>query len=223
NIMSFFAGLKIPVKQKDGQLRHLPGLISIEDDPRAPGAKSIGHRGATDVYWRFNSRLENYITGANNTPPMFMLSNHKALFSYGRKALHLAPALQLYIESHMRNNLFKGLFSHHNGTFLTPQGDGITLGKIAERLGMHETRPYRYEQRIMSALDAVGEAGVISDWKIQGPRRDAWGDTKVAITVSDTYQAAYELTQMKRNRAKLDRQLEKPFAPEKRKAPTRSA
>ena len=209
-IMDFLRRVNLPVIQ-NGKMVEVAGVIQVSEFSKST-------RGQHEIHWRFNPAMERFITGGDNAAPLFMVTDHQALFGYSKKSLHLAPAMQLMIESHTRTNVFKGLFTNNNGTLLTPQGDGFSLGRIAEKLGMVERAPNRYEKRITDALDALGDAGVVTDWTFQGAKRLNWAESKVEITVSDKYKAAYEIAQLQRDRARIDKQLQTPFAPTRRRS-----
>lgn len=210
-MMAFLSRINLPFEKKDsaGKVSRstIYGLTQVS-------AVSEGARGQKTAHWRFNPQLAEFITGDQ---PMFMVVNHHAMFSYGGKMLHTAPALQLYLEDMARTNVYKGLYKKNSGTLLTPSGDGYTFGKIAERLGLpNNASPSHNMRRIIQALETVQDTGVIKNFRQQGRTRTNAYETKLEITMSNTYEAAYELAKMKREKDALERKLRKPFAPPKR-------
>ena len=204
-VMKFFASLNLPINtNKKGET--LYGLTQIS-------SVTQNRHGQPTVKWRFNPNLEKFITGTN---PMYMVVNHEAMFSYERKELHVAPALQLYLEDQVRRNVYKGLYTTNKGTLLTPDNDGYLLGTLAERIGLpNNVTPSRNLERIISALDTVKKADVIRDFKVGRACQNPY-ETKVKVTMADTYQDIYYLARNKQKEEELNRELENPFAPVKK-------
>lgn len=200
---------------KSNEQRRLWGLVDVAQDGR-------DSRGRYFVDWKFNDYQKQLITGGLSVDgPMFMVVDSEAMFSYRAKQLSLAPALQLYMEWLIRCNVNKGLYDKNNGTLLTPQGYGFTIGTIADSVGVAPSSSRGYSKghvikRVYQALDTLAEKGPIESWKRQGQERRNPFETKVELHVSKVYGAAYERARDLHQLREIDSNLSEPFTPTKR-------
>jgi hypothetical protein len=185
------------------------GIIQI-----SAAGKAIRNGTSVDrVMWRFNPEVARLITGAPGEQPYYMVVNSRAMFSYEGKELHLAPALQLYLEFRTREAYFKGNLLETGGELVTPAGDGVTFATLAERLGLPGgRRPADTVARLQAALDTAARRGVVVEWKRTGPPRRNPLEAKVTIRMSPDYLELYDQTRLRRKERELMRGLEAPFA-----------
>jgi hypothetical protein len=147
-----------------------------------------------------------------------MVVNSQAMFSYEKKELLLAPALQLYLEYRTRAAYFKGNLLGTEGELVTPNGDGVTFARLAERLGLPATgRPSETVARIKAALDTVAKRGVVAGLRRTGASRRNPLEEQVAIRMSPDYLALYDHARLRRAEQECRRRLEAPFAAERKR------
>lgn len=211
-----------PIKLYDALISVLRGIKFSYTDPKTGEEKkilglieavSIPARNAYE--WKFSTRLEEIIIKQNQ----YMICNHEAMFSYKGKILHTAPALQLYIEGLIRNNVFKGLFTSKNSCLVTPDHDGMTLERIAYRIGLFSSKDLREKdlvKKLFSALDACAEVnGGIESWERdqgQKHKKDSL-KTKVTPKVPEMYELAYEANNLEKLKKDLIRRMKMPILP----------
>lgn len=151
--------------------------------------------------------------------PMFMVTNADAMLRHPAQSLEYTPAAQLGLELLARENLFR---RPDTAVLADPQGGGITRLALASRFGIikgPQDAPKDLLRRFHTILDNLGKADVIADWKVDGRDKkgaDAFG-VKLLITMHDDYRKAYNVARKERTLGELNRQLEAPFAPVKRR------
>lgn len=167
----------------------------------------------TDIM--LNPNLHRFVIGAEGLP--YMMTNTEAMLSYDRASLDYTPAAQWGLEQLARENLY----GRDTATLSDPKGGGITRLALAHRFGLIKgpsDRPSTLLDRLNTVLDNLGKAGVIVDTKIDGREKagaEAFG-VKLLVTMHDDYRKAYNLTKKENALARLDKQLEAPFAPPKK-------
>jgi hypothetical protein len=205
-LMCFLASVCIPRGEKTEDFIH--GIIQIS----AAGRTTRNGASVDRVVWRFNPEVARLITGARREQPYYMVVNSQAMFAYEKKELHLAPALQLYLEYRTRAAYFKGNLRGTGGDLVTPDGDGVSFTTLAERLGLPAgRRPSETVARLKAALDTVAKRGVVADWRQTGASRHNPLETQVAIRMSPDYLALYDRARLRREEQEHRRFLEAPF------------
>lgn len=143
-----------------------------------------------------------------------MVVNGQAMFSYEGKELHLAPALQLYLEHRTRAAYLRGNLLGTDGELVTANGDGTAFATLAERLGVPGgRRPSETMARLEAALATLAERGVVAGFRRTGPARRNPLEAKVASRMSRDYLALYDHHRLRRLEQEHRRFLEAPFAP----------
>ncbi len=192
-LMHILRGLKFPyIDAKEGKEKWILGLIEAVFIPST-----------SSFEWKFSTRLEKIITEQSQ----YMISNHDAMFSYRGKVLHTAPALQLYIESLIRNNLSKGLFGSKDRCLITPFHDGIKIETIAKAIGLFISKDLREKdlvKKIYSSLDACAEfKGGIESWEKQQKNTPDVMETKLVLRVPEAYKLVYESNELEQRKNDL--------------------
>ncbi len=192
-----FSGLR-----NKGQERIITGIIQVS-------AVDIRNGQPHCIHWRINPQLASYITGEGQKA-LYMVTNRQAMFGYRRKALHTAPALQLYIELRLRTT-----YRNLGTTELeTPNGNGTRVETILHALGLgsliNGLTPKKAAIRIFTSLDQVAEAGVIADWSVEIPSPANPLGELVKIKGSNDYAVMYKSLDLKRDKRILVSELEKP-------------
>jgi|GEM_PF-7019755 len=163
-----------------------------------------------------NPDLHKFIIGQDGLP--YMLTNTEAMFSYDRGALDYAPAAQWAIEQLARINLY----NRDTTTLSDPNGGGITRAALAHRFGLQPglgESPSHLLRRLNNILESLGTAGVITDFKLDGPEKtgaESFG-VKLIIDMHDDYRKAYNLARKERLLKHAEEELLNPFSPPKKK------
>jgi hypothetical protein len=200
-LMHILRGLKFSyIDAKENKEKWILGLIEAVYIP------SI-----SSFEWKFSTRLEKIITEQNQ----YMICNHDAIFSYKGWQLHTAPALQLYIESMIRNTYYKGLFSSKNGCLITPAYDGIKIETIAKAIGLFASKDLREKdlvKKILSNLDVCAEVkGGIEVWEKQEPKKKDSLEAKLILRVPEAYKLVYESSELEQLKNELGNKTKHPL------------
>jgi hypothetical protein len=178
-------------------------------------------RGRVSFNYAWNPELRELIGGADGSKPSYMYTNREALFSYKNRDLNTAPALQLILENMARAAALSGgekmeTVAGNLWVGRTPGGDEMTLGLLVERLGLYDARGDNLYRRLLNALEAVGEAGPLTSFKVLGAGKvNKWGQ-KIRLEMSAEYRDLYLVERERREAHKLKQKLAQPFAPRKR-------
>lgn len=192
----------VQTQKKWSQLRGFFLIPAIGEDERGFWAEI-----------EMNPSLLPFIMGDGGLP--YMASNTRAMFSYSAQSLAYGPSSQMALEQFARINLY----DRNTTTLSTPKGDGIERDKLAYSFGLlagPNERASHIVKRVDRILDGMGEAGVITGWKVDGRDRKDLRD-KLLIDMHDDYRRAYNLTKHRNMRDSARKDLERPFAlPRKR-------
>ena len=211
-LMRFLASVCIPRGEEAEDFIH--GIIQIS----AAGRTTRNGAFVDRVVWRFNPEVARLIAGARREQPYYMVVNSGAMFAYEKKELHLAPALQLYLEYRTRAAYFRGNLLGTGGELVTPDGHGVTFATMAERLGLPAgCCPSETVDRLKAALKTVTRRGVVAEWRQTRVSRHNPLETKIAIRMSPDYLTLYDRARLHREEQQHRRFLEAPFAAERQR------
>ena len=176
----------------------------------------VDRKGRVIFNYAWNPELGELVGGTAGRKPSYMYSNHKALFSYSGRELHTAPALQLTLENMARSAAMRGgdRMETVAGRLIigrTPKGDDMSLGSLIERLGLYGERGDNLHRRILGALDAVQDTGIVKV-SFGASRPNKW-EQKVRLEMSTEYRDLYNIEKERQAVADMQASLEKPFAP----------
>lgn len=182
----------------------------------------VDKKGRVTFNYTWNPELGELVGGTEGRRPSYMYSNHEALFSYAGRDLHTAPALQLILENMARAAAMGGgeRMETVAGRLVvgrTPKGDDMPLGALVERLGLFGERSDNLHRRLMGALNAVEETGIVKV-TFGANRHNKW-EQKLRLEMSADYRDLYLLEKERQAAAEMKASLEKPFAGKPRGRP----
>lgn len=208
--LRFLSGIVIPHK-KNGEDSLLIGLLSVT-------MVTKNRRGEVRFGYEWHNALRTLIVGdeTEGLQPSYMVTNHRALFSYSGKAIHTAPHMQVLAES-MAHAAAMTHGETEAGALeigMTPGGDHMRFGTLIEKLHLnYDDKPSNVARRAQAALDAIQEAGVITKYSIFGAGDNIF-QKKIRITMSGDYLVRPALIKAERDERHLRRSLEeRPFEP----------
>lgn len=217
--LRFLSSVRVPYEVKtatgEDKAKILTGLLHQTSETKPDT------RGRISFNYAWNPELRELIGGADGTRPSYMYTNREALFSYRNQDLNTAPALQLILENMARAAALSGgekmeTVAGRLWVGRTPGGDEISLGKLAERLGLSDERSSNLYRRVMNALEAVAEAGPLASFKeIPSGSRNKF-EHKLRLEMAAEYRDLYLVERERREAHKLKQKLAQPFAPRKR-------
>ena len=210
--LRFLSGIVIPHKKNDEDSL-LIGLLSVT-------MVTKNRRGEVRFGYEWHNALRTLIVGdeKEGLRPSYMVTNHRALFSYGRHAIHTAPHMQVLLESMAHAAaMTHGDVETEAGALeigTTPGGDHMRVGALVERLHLnYDEKPSNIERRVLTTLDAIQEAGVIQKYSILNNSSNFF-QKKIRITMSGDYLVRPALIKAERDEKKLRRSFEEnPFEP----------
>lgn len=210
--LRFLSGVVVPYREGDIEKR-LIGLLNIQEVQK-------NGRGQISYGYAWNLALRSLITGdeKEGRDPSYMLVNHRALFSYGGRALATAPAMQVLLESMAHAAAMGGgkNVETEAGALeigLTPGGDHMRFGTLVDKLHLHGDKSSNVARRVVSTLDALQEAGVVEKYSLIGASTNMF-ERKIRISMSPDYLEYPAMARAMREERRLRKAIEtQPFEP----------